>query len=58
LNSNEDKKKEISDIVKITRDADKIQNLEYIIFNPNDVIYSKYELNDTFDTKNLNNFIN
>lgn len=49
---------EILDIVKLTRDADKIQNLEYILFNPNDRIYLNYKLNDSFDIKKLENFMN
>lgn len=57
LNSDENKKEEIINIVNITRDADKIQNLEYVIFNFNDVLYWKYDLNDSYDENNLNDFL-
>ncbi len=58
IKSDEIKKQEILNIVKIVRDADKIQNLEYILFNPIDRLYFKYELNNSYNEKILDDFIN
>ena len=50
-------KKEIINIVNLVRDADKLQNLEYMMFNSNDKLYLEQEISDKISNDVFSEFI-
>jgi len=58
----EEKREEILKVLKITRDADKLQNLEYILFNAEDKLFFRYkekdEKNNLYTKEVLDSFLN